>query len=264
VLFTAVSDGPPVSGSLRDKVSLYAVEAEPLAAALINVGVRPERVRVVYPGVDLERFRPASAPSGPFRVLFASTPANLAEFEARGIPLLVEIARMRPDVQVVVRWRRWGDTQAAAAALRALSPSPNLIVEPEADDMAVAYRGVHATICAFAQGFGKACPNSIIEGLASGRPALLTDTCGIASLVERKGAGISAARSVMALLQGLDAIRADIVGYSARARALAEETFDLTCFRRTYAEMYQELDTGDLSAANRRTEPGQPRHAGRD
>jgi glycosyltransferase involved in cell wall biosynthesis len=178
----------------------------------------------------------------PFRILFASSPADPSEFEARGLPLLIELARLHRDVEVVVLWREWGAVDEARRRLEALRPPDNFKVERRgARDMADVYASVHATACLFREGFGKSCPNSIVEGLACGRPALVTDTCGIARLVDAGQAGVSVARSLEAISEGLQRLRADIDQRQVSARRLAERHFGLERFIRAYSGIYAEM-----------------------
>jgi glycosyltransferase involved in cell wall biosynthesis len=141
-----------------------------------------------------------------------------------------------------VLWRLWGDVDGARRRLEALQPPANFKIERRGErEMAEVYAGVHATACFFSDGFGKSCPNSIIEGLACGRPALVTNTCGIAPLIAEHNAGVSTARSVKALGVGLEQLRADFDQRRIAARRLAERYFGLDGFVRSYASVYADL-----------------------
>ncbi len=107
--------------------------------------------------------------------------------------------------------------------------------------MAEVYASVHATACFFQVGFGKSCPNSIIESFACGRPVLLSDTCGIAGLVADRKAGVSMPRTVEALSAGLETLRADFERRRTEARRLAESCFGVQGFLRNYANLYSGL-----------------------
>jgi glycosyltransferase involved in cell wall biosynthesis len=242
VVLTAAIPGPPLEPRLGGKVTFFAAESESIAADLIRGGVPRERVRVIHPGVDLDRFSPAPLPPPkPFRIAFASTPADPAEIEPRGIGLLVELARLRPDVEVRFQWRGWGDAGAARRALEALAPTANVkINHNDVVDMPTVYREAHAVACFFSAGFGKSAPNSVIEGLACGRPALLADTCGLAGLVAAHGAGAVGARSAGALAEAVDALRGEVEERSRRARALAEATLGVRTFCAAYQALYGE------------------------
>src|SRR5205823_4942623 len=112
VVFTVALPGGALDSKLAQKVSMFAAETEPLAGALIEAGVPADRVAVVYPGVNLQHFCPEPEilvpTDGRFRLLFASTPADPAEFSRRGIPFLVELARARPEVDIVLLVRGAG------------------------------------------------------------------------------------------------------------------------------------------------------------
>jgi len=243
VVFTVAIPGEPLDRRLYGRVSVFAAESEALAAALIEAGAAPERVRVVYPGVDLEVFYPTPAPPPrPFRLLFASSPPGPAELESRGIPLMVELARANPDVEVLLLLRRMGDPDGTRRALEALDPPANVLVSAdEVSDMPSAFASAHAVLAPFAPGVGKSCPNSIVEGLACGRPAIVSPACGISSLLVREGAGLAPARTVAALDGALERLRMRYREYASHARALAVRRFALDGFVRGYLAIYEEV-----------------------
>jgi glycosyltransferase involved in cell wall biosynthesis len=242
-VFTVVAQGPALDAGLYDRVSVFAAESEQIACDLAAAGVDPGRVRTVYPGVDLQAFVPAPFPPiRPFRLLFASSPSDAAELEARGVPLLVELARRLTDVEVLMLWRPWGSARAADRALAALDPPPNVLVEHgDVRDMASAYARAHAVVACFAPGAGKACPNSIVEGLACGRAALVSRECGIAPVIERTGAGRAVSRTVDELAAAVDDLRREVRAVGAACRAAAQQYFDVNLFRRQYLSIYAEL-----------------------
>ena len=251
LLFTVAIPGRRPPGDEWRKVSHFAAETRPIADALIASGVSADRVSIVYPGVDLLEYSPVAPPSGRrFRILFASSPADPREFSPRGIPFLVDFARRHADVDVVLLWREWGNQSAARRALAALSPPPNLTVEARGDrQMAEVYRSVHAVTCAYEDGFGKSCPNSVVEGLACGRPALVSRPCGIASLVAEAEAGVAFARTPDGIDAALEHLRAEYDRQCINARQLAVDHFDLAVFRSRYRNLYDQVATASTSAS---------------
>jgi len=243
VVFTVALPGGALDPALSRKVSVFAAETEPLADALVRAGVPAHQVTVVYPGVDLQRYSPTPPPSSDrFRILFASSPADPREFSRRGIPLLVDLARLRPELDVVLLWRAWGDQAAAIQTLAALAPPHNLILESRAGrSMPDVYRSAHATISCYEEGFGKSCPNSIVESAACGRPVLVSSTCGVAGLVEQAGAGVVFPRTIGAAASAVDVLRHEYARYAERARTLATRRFDVDAFRSSYSEVYARL-----------------------
>lgn len=243
VLLTVALPGMPADRRVCDKVRIFAVESASLAKALSTAGVPSDQLRVIYPGVDLKQFAPAPLPaSRPFRVLFASSPADPREFEVRGIPVLVEAAKLCPEVEFVLLWRQWGDRSAADRGLQALAPPSNVtLVTRDVTDMPAMFNSVHAVVCCYAAGFGKTAPNSVVEGLGCGRPALVSEECGIGHLIDERGAGLAVRRDPEALAAGVLALQKDIQRFSSAARLLAEQVFDLRDFRRHYATLHEEL-----------------------
>jgi glycosyltransferase involved in cell wall biosynthesis len=267
LIFTVAISGRSPDRRLLKKATVVVAESEPLRRAIEDAGVPASRVRLIYPGVDLRQFAPVAAPPPtPFRILFASTPADPAEFERRGIPLLVELARLCPDTELVLLWRRWGNEKACRLALDALAPPDNLRVEfHDVNDMAAMFQSVHATVIGFAEGFGKSCPNSIVESLACGRPALVADTCGIAELIDKEGAGVVSERTPEAMRAALQRLRLGYQAYSRSARALAESSFDVSKTVTEYSRLYLQLASagrrGRLSLTMRRAAASDGRDA---
>jgi glycosyltransferase involved in cell wall biosynthesis len=242
LLFTVVLPGTPQALELYERAATFVAESRGLARALIDAGVAAERVHVIYPGIDLRVFVPALAPSGPFRLLFASTPADPLEIDARGLGLLIELARVRPEIEIEVLWRRWGAVHRGLEEIARRHPPGNFkVIVGDLRTMHQAYRQVHATVCCFEAGHGKSAPNSIIEGLATGRPVLLTETCGIADLVRESDAGVVTGRSVEALASGIDELRSRYGELCAGALRLAGREFDQRMSLARYGQIYRDL-----------------------
>ena len=239
-VFTVTIDEGPVHADVRHDVSKFVAESDELAISLAAQGIEAE---VIHPGVDLARFTPAPPPDGTFRVLFASSPAHPGEFDARGIPLLVELARACPDIEVRCLWRPWDDESEAVAALGRLDAPRNLVIaRGKAPDMAREVANAHAVVIAYEKGFGKAAPQSILEGLATGRPALLGPHCSIAPVIAEAGAGaVATEQSGAALAEALSALRSDYESRAAAARALAEKRFSFRSAAARYEAIYAEL-----------------------
>lgn len=242
VLFTVAIPGGKPAVALWDRVSVFAAETTMLGQALVDAGAPRDRVIVVSPGVDLEMFVPSPAKGPRFRLLFASSPARTSEFEARGIPLLVEVARHRPEIDVVLLWRAWGDQDAARHALAALAPPSNLRIEVRGGrPMTEVYQSAHAVACFYQPGYGKSAPNSVVEALACGRPALVADTSGLADLIDGARAGAAIPRDAETIAAAIDHLRARYDEHSVNARRLAERTFDARTFRSSYETLYAAL-----------------------
>jgi glycosyltransferase involved in cell wall biosynthesis len=234
-------------------VACVAVEGESAIEDWVNAGIPRDRVVTLLPGVDLVWFQYTEPPPpARFTMLFASTPADAHEIEGRGIPLLVETARARPDIDVLLPWRNWGNLPAARRTLEALRPPPNVHIHYETiTDIRAMYSQAHCVVATFRPGFGKLCPNSVIEALACGRPAIVSANCGIASLVLRTGSGIVVSPTVRDITQAIDVIKETFPDYSRRARVAAEACFDVRRFLDEYQQLYQRLQVMQAHSVSR-------------
>jgi glycosyltransferase involved in cell wall biosynthesis len=254
ILLTAVVASEGTGPFPIARIARVAVESETAIDEWRRLGIPADRIDVVPPGIDVDAYAGIGAPSSErFRLLFASSPSDPSEIEPRGIGLLVELARRRPEIDIHVPWRRWGNLDRARRALDALKPPSNFVVTVgDETDMRKLYAAAHATVACFAAGAGKICPNFVIEGLASGRPALLTPQVGLSPAVARDNAGVVVPREVEALAAGLDRLRDGWAGYADRARALARREFSLDAFRSRYDTLYERIASGGRDQALRR------------
>jgi glycosyltransferase involved in cell wall biosynthesis len=175
LLTTTESAARPCAG-IRERVAHVVAESERLRDDAIAAGMPPDRVTVIYPGVDLARYRPAPPPPLPWKCLFASSPENEGEIQSKGVDLLLELARERPDLQITFLWRPFGKRSAQALKIvRAANLQNVTVVAGRVSNIEDYYLDHHFTIAPF-RTRGKPCPNSILEGLACGRPALVSRT----------------------------------------------------------------------------------------
>jgi len=124
IVLTVVIPGTALEPALYDRVARFVAESRGLAATLVAAGVSPDRIETIYPAVDIDRHPPQPPPArGPFRLLFASTPSEASEIDQRGLGLLIDLARLRPDIEVVVPWRQWGRVTEARQALESHAAS---------------------------------------------------------------------------------------------------------------------------------------------
>jgi glycosyltransferase involved in cell wall biosynthesis len=242
-ILTLAAFTQPVSKALIDRIDRFVVEHPGGEQSLTQLGIGPERIRVIFPPVDLARFKPAPAEEGPFTVLFASSPEEESWLEARGVHLLLETAALRPHVRFRMLWRPWGQSRARVGTWIAQRKLPNVeLADGCVEDMASEYRRAHVTAAPFTrQDRCKPAPNSVVESLACGRPGLLTPMVGLADVVAEGRAGVVCQPEAASLAEGLDRLQADWPTFSIRARRLAEQCFGAERFLKGYQQLYQEV-----------------------
>jgi glycosyltransferase involved in cell wall biosynthesis len=238
MVFTAVANDPSTAPLPHTAFAQLVVEHEGDIDAWVRAGVTPDRIAVVRPGIDLDRFRFVPPPAGPrFTLLFASTPADAAEFHGRGIDCLVDLARARPDVDILVPWRAWGDLGQARRQIADLCPPDNFRVEYGDVDIRECFARAHATIACFAPLSGKSVPNFVLEGLACSRPYLLTRDAALQAAGHPAGRVVE--RNIAALSAAVDEIRARYTSFAGAARLLAEGRYSQSAFVEAYERIYE-------------------------
>ena len=242
-VLTVAAANAPVHRSLLERVDRFVVEYPAGIEEIERLGIDRQRIRLIFPPVDLDRFRPTPPPDSPFTVLFASSPDEASWLEARGIPQLLDAAAVRPQMRFRLLWRPWGDSLPQIRNLIQQRGLSNVdLAVGRVDDMAFEYINAHATVALFTQVERcKPAPNSLIESMASGRPVVTTTKVGLANLIREAQAGVVCPSTGHYLAESLDRIEADWPVFSANARRLAEQQFAVERFLGSYQRLYQEL-----------------------
>jgi glycosyltransferase involved in cell wall biosynthesis len=243
-ILTVAANGPPVHKSLLDRINRFVVECPPGRTVLERLGIDANRIQLIFPPVDVRRFSPNGAPgSGPFTILFASSPDVRSWLEARGVPQILDAAALRPEMRFRLLWRPWGDSLSQVRQWIAERGLYNVeLVVGRFPDMASQYQGAHLTVALFTDMERcKAAPNSLVESLACGRPVVTTPQVGLAELIHQHRAGIICEPNGAALADSLDHLRREWPHYSTRARNLAERCFSTEQFVDGYEKLYQKL-----------------------
>lgn len=208
-------------------------------------GAPDDRVRVIYDGIDLTRWR-------------AAAPADLS---AVGVgssdPVAATVARLHPQ-------KGLEDLVAAAALLRN-EPSLHFVVVGDGPDHAALQRAIDsadladrlhllghrddvAAVLARADVFVlpsrfEGLPSAIIEAMAAGLPVVATDVGGVRELVDHGRTGwLVPAASPVALADAIrTALRADVAAVGAAGRSKATSMFDADVMTARFVETYAEV-----------------------
>jgi glycosyltransferase involved in cell wall biosynthesis len=174
------------------------VQTETLRKKILALGLEENKVELLYPGIDLSRFRPTGRRPDVIdhpKVLFATAPRSQEEMEARGVNLLLEAAKASPDIHYRLLYRQWKNGYTS------LQPTENLIASQRlenvtltnsiSDDMPSIYNEHHFTVIPYTRSDGgKECPNSLVEGLSCGLPVLISSVSPFAYFVEEHECGV--------------------------------------------------------------------------
>jgi glycosyltransferase involved in cell wall biosynthesis len=232
-----------VDTTLLSRIKRFAVEWPGALRDLDALGISSERIKLILPPVDPVRFSVAKPPDQPFTVLFASSPDRADWFESRGITLLLSVARQRPNVRFRLLWRPWGDGLTLIRELLSANRFPNVEIKVgKCKDMSGEYRNCHATIAPFTDASRcKPVPNSLLEGFACGRPAIMTDLVGLADVKGVSDANVVCRADVESVCSAIDQLQVGWPMRSRRVRELAEDQFSERRFIREYEVFYESV-----------------------
>ena len=172
------------SAAVLKALRYVVVESERYRDLLLQLGLKPERVHLIYPGLATEPYR---AVDGPFTILFATSPRKHALL-SRGIHMMVRAAERLPDVRFVLIWRR--DAEEGRKIVREAGVSNVDIVAGQVDDMKAVYDSAHTVILPALESESlKPCPHSGLHALAHGKPVLVSHAASFSAIVERESCG---------------------------------------------------------------------------
>ncbi len=207
-------------------------------------GTPEEKIRVVYNGVDAERFSPGPRPPGARHVVATARIDPLKDIETF-LRMAALVRLTDPDV----RYTLSGSVVDAPYHKRCLALRSELLLDDvvamgqHVEDVVPAYRSAHlVTLTSISEAF----PYSVIEAMACGRTVVASDVGGVREALE--GCGIvvkprdpeAFAESVHLLLSD-DALRTSLED-AARKKVL--ERFTLQNSIDGYRELYSELAAG--------------------
>ena len=216
-------------------------------------------VRVIHPGVDLERFAAAAPdPGAGAEVLL------LGVLEPWKRPdLALEIVARTPGVHLTVAGAPLGrEGERLAAALRARSGAADLAGRVTfagrlADPRGALRRAGALLHCADAEPFGIV----LIEALATGRPVVAPDAFGPREIVDPTCGRLYRPGDPAAGAAALAAVLSDAGGLAAPARARAQERFDVRATRAAYRAILEPLSASPTARRSPRRPEGRAAEA---
>jgi UDP-glucose:(heptosyl)LPS alpha-1,3-glucosyltransferase len=202
--------------------------------------IAPEKLHVIYNGVDLEHFHPkerarlrdaarARIGCGPRDTVFVFVGSG---FSRKGLDAAIEAVSQGPFWLVVV-----GRDRPRA------TPNPRIKFVGAQEEVRPYYA---AADCFLLPSRYDPFPNTVLEAMAMGLPAIVSSRCGAAEIIE---AGVNGwvcqpddAKGIARLLQEADrAVPSGRAGQAARATA---ERFGIDAMARQLADLYGSLSRG--------------------
>lgn len=251
-VLTISKQNPTLAGLERNVEALkelryIVVESERYRDLLLQVGVSAERVRLIYPGVRREPYRPAA---GPFTILFATSPRKDG-LVTRGIYLMMRVAERLPHIRFRLVWR--SNPGQVMKLLERLDLENVELVTGFVEDMKSEYDAAHAVILpALEYNSLKPCPHSGLHALAHGKPLLVSGRVSIADVIGRERCGVIFEPTIDGLCRAIDNLCEDYDAYQSRAHPCRDALFTTTGFIDRYADLYGSLLRGGHGSPERR------------
>ncbi len=211
------------------------VESDSDAVALGRQGVVADRLHTIAPCTTVPLLPPAT---GTFTVVFASWPFEPDEVQSRGLDLLADAARSLPDMAFRVLTRPGSRVDPSTLDFPA-NVQVDDTVYADASDI---WRSAHAVVAPFRAGSKcKSVPNSVVDAIGAGRPAVVGEGIGLAPVLTEDSSGLVAGSQPGDLTRQLKSLRADYELFATAARECTRLRFDLETFRRSYRAIYNGL-----------------------
>ena len=174
------------------------VQTETYRRKLLSWGIEENKVELLYPGVELSRFSTISQRKklqGKPTLLFATAPRSVEEMEGRGVNLLLETAKENADIHYRFLYRPW------RTGYTSLEPTQTYIERHALTNVTLTnhivrhmpdvFKESHFVVIPYTSPEGgKECPNSLVEGLVCGLPALISSASPFSYFIEQYRCGV--------------------------------------------------------------------------
>lgn len=206
------------------------------------LGVPPEKIRVIYNGVDAWRFRPGPKGGPPVPTVVSVSRVDRLKDTLNLIEAMAHVRRHVPAVRCLV----YGEApdpeyrRLCLERIEALGLADVVTLHRATDDPVAVYRAADVVVSAsLSEGF----PFGVIEAMACGKMVVATDVGGVREALE--GCGILVPPRAPRLLGDAlvtalrDPVRRQVAGARARERVLA--LYQLGHMVRAYRDVYRTL-----------------------
>ena len=219
-----------------ERFRFIVTESERDRDLLSQLGLDEERIKLIYPGF---RIMPYRAASGPFKILFATSPFGKYDLLARGVHLILRTARQMPDVEFVLVWRE-ANVDRVRSLIGQFGVHNVEVMNGHVSRMGDVYASVHATIVpGLEHNSLKPTPFSAIESLAHGKPVLASVPTSVGRMVRRHACGVCFEPAVDDLVAAIDLLRRHYAHFRSACHAVIERKFSPAVYTKKYLSLYE-------------------------
>ena len=196
---------------------------------------------VIHPGVDISEICPFPLPlKKELTLLMASAPWEKAQFNSKGIDLLLEAAANLPFLKLIFLWRGLL-FEEIQKKIKYYGVAQKVELINQKVNVNEVLKRVHATILLAKHTYlVKAFPHSLIESLVAGKPVIVSTTIPMADYVEKNGCGIVVDGLQMAsLIESIESLMSQYQNLTDHARSCSGKDFSLGRMLEQYRELYR-------------------------
>jgi glycosyltransferase involved in cell wall biosynthesis len=194
-------------------------------------------------GIDVSRFGVEPPPANDRFVLLAgSAPWTREQFHTKGVEALLQVARERPWLRLVLLWRGWL-LEELRRRVAGLGLSDRVEVLTDRVDVNQLLARVHAAVVLASEPrLVKAYPHSLLEALAAGRPVLVSDCIAMADYVREAQCGeVVTGMDRRSLEDGIRRLRGRYASLQAQARRVGKRDFSQERLVAAYGQVYESV-----------------------
>ena len=202
-----------------------------------------DNVVQVKPGIDTARFSHNPLPLGSeIRLMIASAPWILAQFQTKGINALLEAAQQTPNLHLVFLWRGVL-AEEIERRVAEMGLTGQVTVRHGLVDVNQILAQVHGSVVLADQpGIVKSYPHSLLDSLAAGKPVLVSQAIPMADYVAQTGCG-QVIESVTAahFLEALEAFQTAYPTHQQTAALVGQRDFSQAAMLESYRRLYRQF-----------------------
>lgn len=238
-----------VNGEIRqlprlDKIRKFVFESERDHEKFCETTKLGARSRIIYPGVNIEEWKTARSgepQNDKFRILFASMPFTPDSLKSRGFDLLINAAKALGNKYEFVVLNRM-PPEVLRANFSGDIPENVILIEKPITDIREVYKTCGAVVLPFrGPALNKSCPLSLVEGLAAGKPVIVTKDVGVSNIIAENSAGAVCDVNYKNLAGAIEEVKSKIGTYRENAVKCAEKYFSLDNCLSEYSKLYNEI-----------------------
>lgn len=227
---------------LLKKLDKIIVEAESDKRLLQKYGIRNEKIELIYPPVEMDKFSYKKTRNKGLKILFATSPEKEKDFGIRGFYLMVEAAKSDHSIEFDMPWRYKSYKKAREIIHKSRLKNINMECK-KISNMNERFSSADCTIIPYTKKdiFLKQMPNSAIESLAAGKPVLCSSKVEIAKIIKENKCGVVFEPNKQGLSKAIKELKKNYNKYQKNCRKTAKKYFSKERFIGEYKKIYSGL-----------------------